>query len=87
MGLAWWVQASRVAVRHPPRARRSIAGRRVLDLIAQIREQRGLTTVMVTHDQSVAARADRIVEILDGRLAPHADKPSVAAARRSFAQW
>jgi ABC-type lipoprotein export system ATPase subunit len=64
----------------------SDAGRRVLDLIAQIREQRGLTTVMVTHDVSVAARADRIVEMLDGRLAPHADEPSATAARRSFAQ-
>ena len=47
----------------------SDAGRRVLDLIAEIREQRGLTTVMVTHDATVAARADRIVEMLDGRLA------------------
>jgi ABC-type lipoprotein export system ATPase subunit len=47
----------------------SDAGRRVLDLISEIREQRGLTTVMVTHDGSVAARADRIVEMLDGRLA------------------
>lgn len=48
----------------------SDAGRRVLDLIAQLREQRNLTTIMVTHDPSVAARADRIVEMLDGRLAP-----------------
>jgi ABC-type lipoprotein export system ATPase subunit len=64
----------------------SDAGRRVLDLIAEIREQRGLTTVMVTHDQSVAARSDRIVEMLDGRLAPHAAEPSATIAGRSFAQ-
>lgn len=47
----------------------SDAGRRVLDLIARLREQRDLTTIMVTHDPTVAARADRIVEMLDGRLA------------------
>jgi ABC-type lipoprotein export system ATPase subunit len=64
----------------------SDAGRRVLDLIAEIREQRGLTTVMVTHDVSVAARADRIVEMLDGRLAPHADEPSATTAGWSHVQ-
>src|SRR5512133_908860 len=47
----------------------SDAGRRILDLISQIRSQRGLTVVMVTHDDSVASRADRIVRMLDGRSA------------------
>jgi len=47
----------------------SDAGRRVLDLIAELRERRDLTTIMVTHDTTVAARADRVVEMLDGRLA------------------
>lgn len=47
----------------------SDAGRRILDLIARLRDTRNLTTVMVTHDTSVATRADRIVEMLDGRLA------------------
>lgn len=40
----------------------------VLDaLIASVRGQ-GLTLVMVTHDPEVAARADRIVRLQDGRL-------------------
>jgi putative ABC transport system ATP-binding protein len=45
----------------------SESGRRMLDLIEQLRQQRGLTVVLVTHDSSVAARADRIVRMLDGR--------------------
>jgi ABC-type lipoprotein export system ATPase subunit len=45
----------------------SDAGRRILDLTADIRIHRGLTIVMVTHDPSVAACADRTVHMLDGR--------------------
>ncbi|HET7379102.1 MAG TPA: ABC transporter ATP-binding protein [Gaiellales bacterium] len=45
----------------------SDAGRRILDLIADIRRHRGITIVMVTHDPSVAACADRTVRMLDGR--------------------
>jgi putative ABC transport system ATP-binding protein len=47
----------------------SVAGQRILDLIAELRVQRGLTILMVTHDPNVAARADRIVRMLDGRIA------------------
>jgi ABC-type lipoprotein export system ATPase subunit len=47
----------------------SDAGARVLTLLEELRETRGLTILLVTHDESVAARADRIVEMLDGRLA------------------
>jgi lipoprotein-releasing system ATP-binding protein len=42
-------------------------GSEILDLIAHQHEQ-GLTIVMVTHDRSIAARADRIVELRDGRV-------------------
>ena len=53
----------------------SQAGALVLDLIERLRAQRGLTIVMVTHDDGVAARADRVVRMLDGRLAPAFDAP------------
>ncbi|QOJ18857.1 MAG: ABC transporter ATP-binding protein [Phycisphaeraceae bacterium] len=42
-------------------------GGEILDLLAE-QHRRGLTIVMVTHDRTVAARADRIVEIHDGRV-------------------
>ena len=42
-------------------------GRDILDLLAEA-HRNGLTIVMVTHDHRVAARADRIIELHDGRL-------------------
>jgi lipoprotein-releasing system ATP-binding protein len=44
-------------------------GDKILDAIAELRRLRGQTIVMVTHDQAVAARADRIVRLEDGRVA------------------
>jgi putative ABC transport system ATP-binding protein len=46
----------------------SEAGRNVLDLLDRIRTERGATLVLVTHDLTIAGRADRIVRMLDGRL-------------------
>ena len=43
-------------------------GKRVLDLVQQLNKERGLTIVLVTHDNAVAARAQRIVRMLDGRV-------------------
>ena len=57
----------------------SEAGGIVLDLLERLRRERNLTIVLVTHDQGVSARADRIVRMLDGRLAP-ADEPATALA-------
>jgi len=41
---------------------------RVLDLIDALREQLGFALVIATHDPSVAARCERIVELHDGRI-------------------
>jgi lipoprotein-releasing system ATP-binding protein len=40
----------------------------ILDQIAHQRARDGRTLVMVTHDREVAARADRIVQLDDGRI-------------------
>jgi ABC-type lipoprotein export system ATPase subunit len=45
----------------------STAGTLVLDLLDELRRARELTLVLVTHDAAVAARADRVVRMLDGR--------------------
>jgi putative ABC transport system ATP-binding protein len=55
----------------------SEAGARVLDLIDAARRERGLTVVLVTHDPSVAARADRIVRLHDGRVAEITSRQAV----------
>ena len=62
----------------------SAAGRTVLDLIERLRAENGLTIVLVTHDQEVAARADRLVHMLDGRARP--ELPVVAALASAFPQ-
>lgn len=43
-------------------------GRQVLDLLLSLRERDGSTVVIVTHDPAVAARASRVVHMLDGRV-------------------
>ncbi|MDQ2965321.1 MAG: ABC transporter ATP-binding protein [Chloroflexota bacterium] len=40
----------------------------VLAAVADAHEQRGVTVILVTHSPSVAERADRIVELRDGRI-------------------
>jgi ABC-type lipoprotein export system ATPase subunit len=57
----------------------SAAGRRVLDVLARLRAEQGLTVVMVTHDLGVAERADRTVRMLDGRLAEAVGEPVAVA--------
>lgn len=41
---------------------------RVIEIIRKLGEERGTTTLMVTHDERVMRRADRIVELDKGRL-------------------
>jgi putative ABC transport system ATP-binding protein len=43
-------------------------GEQVLDLLDAIRRERGVTLLLATHSPAAAGRADRIVEIRDGRL-------------------
>jgi ABC-type lipoprotein export system ATPase subunit len=37
-------------------------------VVRRLHRQRGLTVVMVTHDQRVAEQADRVVRLRDGSL-------------------
>jgi putative ABC transport system ATP-binding protein len=46
----------------------SKAGLRVLEALRDIQHRRGVTLLLVTHDASIAAAADRIVHMLDGRI-------------------
>ncbi len=48
----------------------SRCGSAVLDLLESHTRARGRTLVVVTHDDDVARRADRIVRIADGRILP-----------------
>lgn len=46
----------------------SKTGTGVLELLLELRSERGVTLVIATHDASVAARANHVVEMVDGRL-------------------
>jgi len=43
-------------------------GQSILEAIIEYRERAGLTMVMVTHDERIAKRADRVIRLLDGRV-------------------
>jgi ABC-type lipoprotein export system ATPase subunit len=45
------------------------AGRMVVDTLMKVREDFGTTVILVTHDNSLAAEADRMVTLVDGKLA------------------
>jgi putative ABC transport system ATP-binding protein len=44
--------------------------RRVLDLLEAARERRGMTVMVVSYDDAIADRADRRLQLRDGRLLP-----------------
>ena len=46
----------------------SRTGAEIMDLILRLREQRGMTVIVATHNPRIAARCDRVVRLLDGRL-------------------
>ncbi|MDQ1462075.1 MAG: hypothetical protein QOI08_3559, partial [Actinomycetota bacterium] len=40
----------------------------VLELLMQVPAEHGSTVIVVTHDDAVAARADRRMHLVDGRI-------------------
>jgi putative ABC transport system ATP-binding protein len=57
-------------------------GRRILDLLRRMVEERGVTLLIVTHDPQVMAEADIVHELRDGRLIETRIKESVAPPAR-----
>ncbi|MCW1970816.1 MAG: ABC transporter ATP-binding protein [Anaerolineae bacterium] len=52
----------------PTGALDSKTGAEIMTLFKKLREERGITIIIVTHDPGVAAQADRIVRIKDGKV-------------------
>jgi putative ABC transport system ATP-binding protein len=63
----------------PTGALDSANGEQIVALLQSVREQRGRTVLLVTNDPDVAASADRILSIRDGRI----EQATPAAAPRS----
>ena len=51
----------------------SANGKHVLDILVELNRSEGTTLVLVTHNRELAARADRLVTLHDGRIA--SDEP------------
>ncbi|GAA1040254.1 ABC transporter ATP-binding protein [Virgisporangium ochraceum] len=51
----------------------SKTGQQILDLLLTLREQRGMTILLATHEQHVAARCDRLVRLSDGAVTDDLD--------------
>ena len=48
------------------------AARSFLDLLAELRGDRGLALLIATHDPEIAGRAERVVQLRAGRVVEHA---------------
>jgi len=47
----------------------TVTGRQVIELIIRLNSDHGSTLVLVTHDPILASHADRVVTLMDGRIA------------------
>ncbi|MEV5570121.1 ABC transporter ATP-binding protein [Spirillospora sp. NPDC052269] len=63
----------------PTGALDSSSGRAVLDLLRELVDQAGQSTVMVTHDPTAAAYADRVVFLADGQIVDELAAPTAEA--------
>ena len=64
----------------PTGALDSATGAQILDLLRRVRDEHGTTILMVTNDDGVAAQADRVLQIRDGRLSS-AERPALQEQR------
>ncbi len=59
---------SLVLADEPTAALDAQTGRQVIDLLKQLGKEQGTATVLVTHDNRILQAADRIINMVDGRL-------------------
>jgi putative ABC transport system ATP-binding protein len=59
----------------------SVNGRHVLELLLDLNRREHTTLVLVTHDQALAARADRVVTLKDGQIVDDEIREPAEAAR------
>ena len=52
----------------PTGALDSITGRKVMDLFHKLNKEEGITIVLITHSNELAAETDRIITIKDGKI-------------------
>ncbi|MEM1601631.1 MAG: ATP-binding cassette domain-containing protein [Candidatus Bathyarchaeia archaeon] len=43
-------------------------GAEIIELLGEVNAEHGITLIVVTHDQRIAAAADRIINLIDGQI-------------------
>jgi len=62
----------------------SVNGAHVLDLLISLNQREGTTLILVTHDRTLTARADRIVTLSDGKVVADEMQPTVVSDGGTF---
>lgn len=68
----------------PTGALDSESGRQVMRLLREAVDRYHQTLVLVTHDPTVAAYADRVIFLVDGRIADTIERPTAAAVAETI---
>jgi putative ABC transport system ATP-binding protein len=63
------------------------SARTILSLLRSMVDDAGQTIVAVTHDPAVAASADQVLFLRDGRIVEQLDSPSVRVVAERLARW
>lgn len=56
----------------------SHTGEEIIELLVSLRSEKQTTLVMATHDSKVAARAPRVIELVDGQISRNGSNPAQA---------
>jgi putative ABC transport system ATP-binding protein len=46
----------------------TVAGAEVMEILRRLHEEKGMTVVIVTHDEAIAAHAQRVIRLRDGQI-------------------
>jgi putative ABC transport system ATP-binding protein len=47
----------------------SVSGEEIMNIFKRLNQERGMTVVLVTHEADIAAHAERVIHVKDGRIA------------------
>ena len=61
-------------------------GGQILDLLHELREERGMTVLLATHEQHIAARCDRLIRLRDGKIIDDLDLTGGESAELTLAR-
>lgn len=62
----------------------STTGAEIMEVLLHLREQRGMTVIVATHDSVIASRCDRIVKLRDGRIVDDVTVTATGAASETL---